>query len=53
MKITRELIDNDKTIIHLNYSKKEIAEARKIAEEIAAKNGIEPASEDPSTDSAE
>ena len=37
MKITREIIDNDKKIIHINYEDKDIKEAIRHAEEAKKK----------------
>ena len=41
MKITREIIDNDKKIIHINYEDKDIKEAiKKMEEENQKKNNL-------------
>ena len=37
MKVTREIIDNDKKIIHINYDDKDIKEAKKRHKELEEK----------------
>lgn len=37
MKVTREIIDNGKKIIHINYDDEDVAEVKKMNEELEKK----------------